>query len=67
MEDHQPNAEQIAAVRNFAARWGREWKSKLRESWMSGYPAIERQTGEMHLLQQVRNRFGSRWLHTFKL
>ena len=52
-------ADELAAVRAYAAKHGRTWKSHLREAWMT---ASER--GTMHAL---RNSHGPRWLITFRL
>ena len=58
----QPNADQLAALRAFAAANGRTWKSKLLHSW---------EVGDAHgewtaPLRQVRNTFGPSWLVRFK-
>lgn len=67
MENNKPTAEQMEALRTFAAANGRTWKSKLNDAWMSGrysdYPATDR----CDLLQQVRNNLGPSWLVRFRL
>lgn len=58
--------EQIEALRAYAARYGRTWKSRLNADWMRAcYPNID----EVYWapLQQVRNTFGPSWLVSFKL
>ena len=60
MKQPQPNQEQLAAVLAFAKKEGRTWKSTLTNCWLkAGYPGHQ---GYSHLLQQVRNQFGPRWL-----
>ena len=60
-------ADQLAALRTFAAANGRRWKSALRDCWASGnynrYPG----TVGAPMLQQVRNTFGPSWLVAFRL
>ena len=55
----QPTAEQLDAVRAYAAEHGRNWKDALRTDWL-----YARHPGA---LQQVRNEFGTKWLEKFKL
>jgi hypothetical protein len=64
MSDHQPTptAEQIAALRSFAARNGRYWKRELNLKWFNGRDADE---PEACYLRQVRNILGPTWLHQF--
>jgi hypothetical protein len=59
-----PSAEQMQALRSFAAREGRYWKSVLRESWMNGQYPNEDEAGH---LQTLRNTFGPSWLVRFSL
>ena len=54
-----PTAEQLAAVAAFATRHGRTWRADLAAAWLAGTDASE---PAGHLLRQVRNRFGPRWL-----
>jgi len=61
-----PNAEQLAAVEAFAAKYGKikgGWKEHLLTVWMSG--ADEREPNG-HLLRQVRNQCGPTWLKGYK-
>jgi hypothetical protein len=60
----EPTAEQLAAVRAYAARKGPHWKHKLMDAWLDGSDAYQ---PDGHLLRQVRNQLGSRWLAKFKL
>jgi len=63
----QPTAEQIEALKKFAAANGRTWKQVLRDAWMKGgYNALN---GEYidGPLQQLRNQFGPSWLVKFSL
>lgn len=60
----RPTMEQMEALRAFASTHGRNWKSVLRDSWMSGiYPT----DCDSASLQQVRNAFGPSWLVRFRL
>jgi len=59
-----PNAEQLEAVKAFATKHGRTWKDKLLTAWMNGADARE---PNGHLLRQVRNTLGPRWLDKVNL
>jgi len=68
--DHAVNAagyatpEQIDAIREWAAKYGRTWKARLREAWMDGdYDGFDKSW----LLQRVRNNLGPSWLNRFVL
>ena len=62
----KPNAEQRAALRDYAARNGRDWKRKLSDDWSrAGSARFDRD--RWSLLQQVRNQFGPSWLYKVKL
>lgn len=60
----QPNEEQLDALRTFAKRHGRQWKSALVNAWAAGSDASE---PNGHLLRQLRNRLGPEWLVGFRL
>jgi len=62
-----PTAEQIAAVKTFAAKHGRNWKMALRFAWSTGHYPFPSIAPEPALLQQLRNDFGPRWLMAFRL
>lgn len=63
MDIKSPTAEQIEAMKRFAAAHGRCWKQELREAWMSGYyPQTGLQENDDAYLQQVRNTLGPGWL-----
>lgn len=64
MENKILTLEQLTALRLFASAHGRNWKSELRQAWMTGnYP-----TGStLPYLQQIRNEFGPTWLVRFSL
>lgn len=55
----KPTPDQLAAVRAFAAKHGRGWKVKLFDKWMA---ATDVREPNGHLLRQVRNQFGPKWL-----
>jgi hypothetical protein len=55
--------EQKATLDKFAAEYGRNWKSKLREMWMNGRDAM-REDG--CYLRQVRNQQPPGFLDTYR-
>jgi len=57
----EASAEQIDALRAFAKKHGRYWKSKLGEMWQGG------RIDEGTILRGVRNQFGPTWLLRFRL
>lgn len=59
----QPNEEQLDALDSFAENKGAQWKSKLRDAWMDGTDSSFK---DGHLLRQVRNQFGPKWLETYQ-
>lgn len=59
-----PSTEQLEALKAWAALYGRNWKSSLRDAWMTGdYGSFE----QSNYLQQIRNTFGPSWLVRFVL
>lgn len=50
--------EQLAALKEYAARHGRYWKNKLSSDWV--------RARDTPLLRQIRNQFGPTWLINFK-
>jgi len=58
-----PNAEQLDALKQYAAWAGDNWKSKLSRDWMR---AGSEWDGPYPLLQQVRNSLGPAWLAQFE-
>lgn len=60
----KPTPEQLAALNKWAAQYGRNWKSKLRDAWFCGdYQGFE----ASNYLQQLRNTLGPSWLISFKI
>ena len=59
--------EQLTALREYAARHGRTWKSKLNDEWTNGWSAYDETRYDIGCLQQVRNQFGPGWLVSFRL
>jgi hypothetical protein len=58
-----PSMKQIEALKAWATIYGRNWKSSLRQAWMTGeYNGFE----NSHFLQQIRNTFGPSWLVRFR-
>jgi hypothetical protein len=62
-----PNAEQLEALKQFAASNGRTWKSALRHAWETGDYGVIQYTNQAAYLQQIRNSFGPSWLVRFVL
>lgn len=62
----QPNEAQLAAVRSYAENEGEGWKAKLRIDWDRAGTDKWHARETYHLLQQLRNNFGPRWLATFE-
>ena len=59
-----PSTEQMEALKAWATLYGRNWKSSLRDAWMTGdYGSFE----QSNYLQQLRNTFGPSWLVSFRL
>lgn len=58
----QPNEEQLNAICAFADKYGTNWRTELLSAWIYGTDARE---PNGHLLRQVRNQFGPRWLERF--
>ena len=57
---HAPlTAEQLDAIKEYAAIYGRTWKQSLRDDWMAA-----RCIGTIHAL---RNSHGPAWLNSFRL
>lgn len=56
------DADQIAALRAYAARHGRRWKSILNNVWMGGSPYDDGGT-----LRRLRNTHGPSWLQRYRL
>ena len=62
----EPTPEQLTALRDYAARYGRTWKAALRHEWMNACQGIS-DLNQQALLQQVRNTLGPSWLVSFRL
>lgn len=56
------DAEQVAALRDYAIRHGRRWKSILNNVWMGGAPY-----DDGGILRRLRNTHGPSWLHRYRL
>jgi len=54
-----PTPEQVEALRAFAGKYGHNWKHTLSNLWFNGRDDRE---PNGHLLRQVRNQGGPRWL-----
>ena len=57
-----PTAEQIDALKRFAAQQGRTWKAELNHAWTSGHYPLPTFFNDVASLQQIRNQFGPSWL-----
>lgn len=58
------SAEELAALRAWAAEHGRTWKAALRLAWENGRYGGSEHDAE---LQSIRNRLGADWLARYKL
>ena len=69
MATYTPNKQQAGAIVRFAARNGRNWKSKLRYSWLRDLRPCgsDQARADNAILRQVRNECGPTWLHKVKL
>ena len=61
----EPTAEQLTALRQYAAENGRTWKRELSIDWMNSRAQVRGQLSSE--LQQVRNQLGPSWLLKFRL
>jgi hypothetical protein len=61
----EPTAEQLTALRQYAAEKGRTWKRELSIDWMHARAQVRGQLSPE--LQQVRNQLGPTWLLKFRL
>lgn len=61
----EPSAEELAALRTYAAEHGRHWKEALWASWMNGGDHLRQSDGAA--LQRLRNRLGPSWLAQYRL
>jgi hypothetical protein len=62
-----PNTEQLTAVTDYALAVGPDWKSSLSSDWMRAGTTVYELRDRYHLLQQVRNQHGPKWLATFEV
>lgn len=62
------DAEELAAIREFAAAYGHDWKEYLFAAWLS-YAYKGRHMGgeDAGTLRGIRNTLGNEWLHQYKL
>lgn len=64
MKTLELTSEQLDAVKAYAQDHGTGWKESLRSDWMG---SGSHWGGPYHLLQQIRNLHGPRWLVDFRL
>lgn len=62
----QITPEQLAALQDFARRYGRDWKNYLRAAW-AGETWRGIRPSDTGPLRDVRNTFGPSWLTSFRL
>lgn len=67
MKNAQPTAEQLQAIRDYAAAVGSNWKASLRRDWMRSGTDVWEVRDRYYLLQQVRNTFGPSWLASYEV
>ena len=61
-------ADELEAVKLFAAEFGRTWKNRLAlDYWPAARIFISRAGRSCHELQRLRNELGPQWLNQFKL
>lgn len=58
-------ADELSALRTYAADHGRQWKEALSISWINGGDHMKQPDG--WALQRLRNRLGPSWLSNFQL
>ena len=63
MKTTQFTEEQAAAIQAYRDTYGKNWKKQLLDDWLTGKDA-SRPNG--HLLRQVRNQFGPKWLEKLR-
>ncbi len=63
---NQPTTEQLAALKAFAAKHGKNWKNELSTAWMKGTEWKEPGDNGPYL-REVRNQLGPSWLHSYRL
>lgn len=61
----EPTAEQLCALKLYAAENGPVWKSKLAIDWLYSRARVKGEHSP--LLQQLRNQLGPSWLVNFQL
>ncbi len=59
----KPTPEQLERLRSFATAYGINWKRALTDAWLAG---LDERMQDGHLLRQVRNQLGPRWLEAFR-
>lgn len=59
-------AEQFQALKSYAENEGEDWKMRLSIDWMRAGTDKWHAKETYHLLHQVRNRLGPKWLASFK-
>ena len=59
----QLTEEQDAAIQAYAEYHGKNWKKQLLEDWLNGK---DTRFNNGHLLRQVRNQFGPKWLEEYR-
>ena len=57
-----PTDQELEALREYAARHGRSWKSVLNHAWMGEPPHDDRP-----ILRRLRNTHGPTWLDRYRL
>lgn len=66
--NRQLEADELKALQDFAAEYGREWKQYLQAAWLShAYKGRHMGGRDTGVLRSIRNEFGPSWLCDFKL
>lgn len=68
IRDIELSPEELAAIKEFAKTYGREWKEYLMAAWLSySYKGLHMGGKDSGILRAIRNTRGHTWLANFKL
>lgn len=62
------DADELAAIKDFAKQYGREWKAYLSAAWLShAYKGKHMGGADRGILRSIRNNYGHAWLRNYQL